>query len=223
MSDQITRIIEIKNKIFALTVIFFLLFTSHCFCLSGKCIRVIDGDTIVVFSGNKKIKVRLYGVDCPETKQKYGKQAGQFTSRHAMEKTVWIEEKGSAYNRVVGIVYIKSLCLNSGLLKSGYAWYAPKYCRGNFCVTWKSYALLAKKESAGLWSDPDPVAPWDFRVGKTKTSVKHNDGCFQGNTSSKKFHRQGCKYFNCQKCSVVFKTLRETIKKGFVACRIYMP
>jgi len=99
----------------------------------------------------------LYGVDCSETKQKYGKQARQFTSRHAMEKTVRIEEKGSSYNRVVGIVYIKSLCLNSELLKSGYAWYVPKYCRASFCQSWKSIELAAKRTSAGLWSDLDPV------------------------------------------------------------------
>ncbi len=212
---------RIRNKIFltVVTVILFLCSASYGFAFSGKCIRVADGDTIVVLTGNDKIKVRLYGVDCPETDQRYGKKAKLFTSKHVLDRTLRIERKGKSYNRIVGIVNAKDFCLNSSLLKSGYAWHSTKYCKASFCQSWKSIELAAKRTFVGLWSDPDPIPPWDFR---SKTSVKNNGGCFRGNIASKKFHRKGCKYFNCRDCSVVFKTSREAIKKGFVACRICM-
>ncbi len=69
-----------RNKILltAIAVILFLCSASYGSTLSGECIRVIDGDTIVVLIGNDKIKVRLYGVDCPEIDQRYGKKAKRF-------------------------------------------------------------------------------------------------------------------------------------------------
>ncbi len=68
--------------------------------------------SIMVFLGNRKIKVRLYGVDSPETKQKYGKQARQFTSRHAMGKIVRIEEKGSSVHTTGwSVSYISKICV----------------------------------------------------------------------------------------------------------------
>jgi endonuclease YncB( thermonuclease family) len=47
---------------------------------SGKVIRVIDGDTISVLKDKEPVRIRLYGIDCPEKKQAFGKKAKQFTS-----------------------------------------------------------------------------------------------------------------------------------------------
>jgi micrococcal nuclease len=113
----------IRNKFFVavVTLILFLCSASYGYAFSGKCIRVTDGETIVVLRGNDKIKIRLYGVDCPEIDQRYGKKAKIFTSEHVLGKTLRIEEMGKFYNRIVGIVYANDFCLNSTLLKSGYA------------------------------------------------------------------------------------------------------
>jgi len=45
---------------------------------TGKVAGVSDGDTISVMRGGKAVKVRLYGIDCPEKKQPYGTKARQF-------------------------------------------------------------------------------------------------------------------------------------------------
>lgn len=216
---------EIKGGIFltAVMIILVIFFVSYGFAFSGKCIRVTDGDTIVVLADNKKIKIRLYGVDCPEMKQKYGKQARQFTSSHAKGKTVQVKQKGESYNRIVGIVHADDLCLNSELLKSGHAWYSSKYCRETVCTAWKAYELTAKRMGRGLWSDPDPVPPWEFRAGKTGKSIRNNNGIFSGSITSKKFHCKGCKYFNCQQCSAIFKTSEDAVRKGFAPCGICRP
>ena len=48
---------------------------------SAKVVKVSDGDTITVLTQNKEsIKVRLYGIDAPETKQDFGKASKQYLS-----------------------------------------------------------------------------------------------------------------------------------------------
>jgi hypothetical protein len=72
--DSLFFMTWIRNKFFVavVTLILFLCSASYGSAFSGNCIRVTDGDTIVVLTGSYKIKVRLYGVDCPETDQRYG-------------------------------------------------------------------------------------------------------------------------------------------------------
>ena len=39
----------------------------------GQVVKVSDGDTITVLApGNQQVKIRLYGIDCPEKKQAFG-------------------------------------------------------------------------------------------------------------------------------------------------------
>jgi len=57
-----------------------LLLPSLCLAFQGQCVKVLDGDTITVLGqGNKEIRVRIYGVDCPEKSQNFGQKAKKFT------------------------------------------------------------------------------------------------------------------------------------------------
>src|SRR5271157_2734981 len=47
---------------------------------AGKVVGVSDGDTITVLRDRTQVRIRLYGVDCPETGQDFGSRAKQFTS-----------------------------------------------------------------------------------------------------------------------------------------------
>jgi endonuclease YncB( thermonuclease family) len=55
---------------------------------SGKVVRVADGDTIEVLRDGAPIRIRLQGVDSPETHQPFGTRAKQATSELAFGKTV---------------------------------------------------------------------------------------------------------------------------------------
>jgi len=72
---------------------FLLLFISLCGVaiagqISGKVIGVSDGDTITVLQNNQQFKVRIYGVDCPESSQSFGRKAKEFTSSMVFGKKV---------------------------------------------------------------------------------------------------------------------------------------
>lgn len=89
--------------------------------------RVIDGDTIEI---NNNQKVRLIGVDTPETvspKKKiecYGVEASNFTKEKLLGKSVKLEKDISEtdkYGRLLRYVWLDDQMFNEILVKEGYA------------------------------------------------------------------------------------------------------
>lgn len=135
--------------------------------LTGKVVKVTDGDTVIIITDdNTQVKIRLHGVDCPERKQDFGNKARQFTSLSAFGKTVKVEVKDKdRYGRLVAIVKLPDgRILNEELLKNGLAWHYKHYDQS------EKYTVLehqAKRDKLGVWSMPNPIAPWEFRrVGR---------------------------------------------------------
>lgn len=56
--------------------------------LKGKVVGVVDGDTLTVLVDGKGERIRLYGIDCPEKAQPYGKAAKKRTSELVFGQTV---------------------------------------------------------------------------------------------------------------------------------------
>ena len=131
--------------------------------LSGKVISVKDGDTIDILYNNKKLTIRLAHIDCPEKKQPYGQAAKQFVSDKCFGQTVTIRHNNEydRSKRLIGEVILSdNENLNKSLVKAGLAWHFKKYSTDN------SYAVLeqeARKQRIGIWSEPNPVAPWEWR------------------------------------------------------------
>jgi micrococcal nuclease len=107
---------------------------------SANVLRVVDGDTIDVmldlgFDTWVRKRVRLYGIDCPETRtrdkkeKKLGLKAKEFTSQMCNEFNLQctIKSKGlGKFGRVIGEVFFyksseEFYCLNDMLLDKGYA------------------------------------------------------------------------------------------------------
>ena len=124
-----------------------------------------DGDTITVLrNGKQQVKIRLYGIDTPERRQAFGNKAKQFTSGMVFGKVVEIESVDiDRYGRTVAIVKIESLILNEELVRESFAWVYPEFCHRPICN--KCYVLSVNAHDAkkGLWVDPNPIPPWEFR------------------------------------------------------------
>ncbi|KAA9340536.1 thermonuclease family protein [Adhaeribacter soli] len=134
-----------------------------------KVIGVKDGDTVELLMDNKPVTVRLYGVDCPEKKQDFGTQARKFTSDLAYGKFVRLEQKGTdRYGRTIGEIFLPDgKSLNKELVANGYAWYYRAYANDPQLGYLENDARRLER---GLWSQPNPVAPWDFRKNKREKS-----------------------------------------------------
>lgn len=139
-----------------------LLFAVQNEIFTAKVIGVTDGDTIVVLTDeNKQIKIRLEGIDCPETKQDFGTKAKQVTVDLCFQKTVRVEQSGTDhYGRMLAFVFVNDVCINNELLKQGMAWHYKKYNKNNELAKLETEA---RNKKVGLWSMNDPIAPWDFR------------------------------------------------------------
>lgn len=158
-----------KIRFLALIVIFVLAFALTAFArseFSGRVVRVADGDTITVLApGNQQVKVRLYGIDCPEKGQAFGQKARSFTADRVAGRNVTVSVLDTdRYGRAVGVVKTDDGgVLNRELLANGYAWLYTRYCRASFCSEWQAQEMLARKAKAGLWLDKKPMEPWSWR------------------------------------------------------------
>jgi micrococcal nuclease len=146
-------------------LIFFLLLIPSPNSFYAKVVGVHDGDSITVLTAsNQQIKVRLEGVDCPELKQDYGQKAKQYTSSLCFQKQVRIETTGKdRYGRTLAFVYVGNTCINKELLKAGMAWHFKKYNSNSELGRLEN---AARSKKTGLWSQPSPRPPWEFRKKK---------------------------------------------------------
>jgi micrococcal nuclease len=129
----------------------------------AKVIGVVDGDSIVVLTEDKQqVHVRLEGIDCPEMKQDFGNRAKQATVDICFGKEVRIEKTGlDRYGRTLAFVYIGDTCVNKYLLEIGMAWHFKKY---NSDTVLAKLEIEARGKKVGLWSQPNSIAPWEWRI-----------------------------------------------------------
>ncbi|MDK2741954.1 MAG: thermonuclease family protein [Nitrospira sp. BO4] len=152
-------------------IIIFLFLTvspSHAGDFIGRVISIKDGDTIEVLHNRKAERIRLTGIDCPERKQAFGRRAKQATSSLSFGQQVTIQTTGKdRYGRTLGTVVLPNRRnLNHELVKEGWCWWYRKYAPGDTVLEGlESEAREAKK---GLWIDPHPIAPWEWRASRKK-------------------------------------------------------
>ena len=139
---------------------------AHADTLSGKVVKVIDGDTLVVRDAAKKrYTVRLAEIDAPEPKQPFYTEASRSLAELCYRKSATVEwsERDDA-KRYIGYVTCDGKDANAEQLKRGMAWASPKYTRPTSALyELETYARLRR---IGLWVDDGPVAPWEFAAKK---------------------------------------------------------
>lgn len=143
-----------------------ILLPSLAFAFPGKVIHIADGDTITVLTPDKRqVKVRLYGIDTPEKRQPFGRKAGDFTKSLCALQAVDVDViDHDRYGRSVGLVTLADgRCLNTEILRAGFAWVYTKYCRKGFCDDWMGLEQDARSLRRGLWSDDNSTPPWEWR------------------------------------------------------------
>lgn len=129
---------------------------------SAKVVRITDGDSLRALHQQSEVEIRLEGIDCPEHGQAFGNRAKQATSELAFGKTVTVRPTGKdQYGRTLAdIVLPDGTNLNQELVRLGYAWWFRKYSSDETLARLEAEARQAKR---GLWADPKPVAPWEWR------------------------------------------------------------
>jgi micrococcal nuclease len=127
---------------------------------SVKVNRIVDGDTLEIEWKGKKEKIRLIGVDTPETKKPgtpvmyYGKEASEYTKKRLEKQTVqleWDVDRTDRYDRLLAYVWIGDELFNSTLVKEGYARIATFPPNVKYVDQFKKDQEAARSKKKGIW------------------------------------------------------------------------
>ncbi len=136
---------------------------------NAKVIRIMDGDTMEVLYNNTPIKIRLAHIDSPEKRnsQPFGNNAKKALSDLCFSQNVLVyPQKYDRYKRLIAIIInSKKQTVNQEMVKVGMAWHFKKYSSD---VTYAVLENNARKNRIGLWKEPNPIAPWEWRKPKAK-------------------------------------------------------
>ncbi len=128
----------------------------------ARCVKVYDGDTIEVMAGGpRSVRVRLHAIDSPEKGQPFSNVARKRTRELVEGRRVRVEVRDrDQYDRLVARIYIDDRDLSEQLISEGLAWHYTRYSSE---LALGQAQRQARKARRGLWQDPDPVPPWEFR------------------------------------------------------------
>ena len=127
----------------------------------GQVVAVADGDTLTVFDGTHQIRVRLAEIDAPERKQAFGTVSRQHLAKLCFRVQARVQVQDfDRYGRAVGRVTCGRTDANAAMVEAGLAWVYRRYARDPGLL---QLERGARKTQRGLWRDPAPVPPWEFR------------------------------------------------------------
>ncbi len=192
--------------------------------IEGKVVKVSDGDTITVLDkDNKQYKIRFQGIDAPESKQDFGQVSKENLANMIFGrqvKVVW--SKMDKYGRTVGKVLLDGRDINIEQIKAGLAWHYKAYAKEQPAedrVTYAAAESEARAAKRGLWQDPNPTPPGEWRAdAKTdRWGAAPPEGTIIGNNNSKSYHRPDCPGYRAmaEKNRVFFKSVEEAEAAGY--------
>lgn len=135
---------------------------------AGTVTRVSDGDTVWIQpdvpgdgSRPRRLRVRLVGLDAPERCQAHGDAAGAALSARVLGRQVTVRRRATDdYGRALGSVWLGSQDVGAWLVREGHAWSARHHGVPGPYASEEREARAARR---GLFADPAPLLPRDFR------------------------------------------------------------
>jgi len=225
------------SAVLALSLLLGILLASAARDETGTVVRVVDGDTLVVGIGGRADKVRLIGVNAPESVdprrpvQVYGKEASEFTRRLAEGKKVTLlREAGTAdrdrYGRLLRYVVLPDgTLLNGEIVRQGYG---HAYLRYPFARMEEFRALerQARKRGLGLWGSstpqgrPEPAAAVGIMAGRPAAQA-----AYVGSARGRVYHRPTCEWAlkTAAANRIPFLSAEEARDAGYAPCRVCRP
>lgn len=164
-----------RISLFALSLVLLLTCTAHAGrIIEGMVKAVYDGDTILLATReDNRLKVRLYGIDAPETKKpdKPGQPYGDVSKRMLMYKIMGRRVTAEIidvdqYKRAVVVIRFNGRDINREMVIEGMAWAYRQYLQGPYESEYVRIEAGARSRRAGLWRESNPQPPWEFRQKK---------------------------------------------------------
>ncbi|MDO9419975.1 MAG: thermonuclease family protein [Herminiimonas sp.] len=137
--------------------LFFLSIAAH----AHQVVTIADGDTMTLLVDQKPLKIRLANIDAPEKKQPFGQRSKESLSKLCWGKDAkYVTETIDKYKRTVAVVFCDGAQVHKVQVALGMAWVYPKYNKDS---NLPALQQAAKLTGLGLWADPHPLSPWEWR------------------------------------------------------------
>jgi micrococcal nuclease len=188
-----------------------------------RVVRVVDGDTFIASVDGKDTRIRLIGVDTPESVhpnkevEHYGLEASDFLKEILQGERVFFkyDQNNSAsghkdrYERMLAYVYRSSdsLFVNAEIIRQGYG-HAYTSFPFTFLEDFMKLERDARMQKRGLWADTEEENP------------AHPDSLVWFNPGSNKYHREDCRYKTESSLSLPFD---EALRKNLEPCKVCKP
>ena len=130
--------------------------------MTGKCVKVLDGDTLIIECEKNRRTVNIEGIDAPELGQPWGKEVRGFVRDMVRGQDVKVEVLEDNGDTVLARVTVNGIDLSEMLVSRGLAW-VPE---GSTDSDLLGMGTKAKDLPCGLWMDPEPEPPWEFRAAR---------------------------------------------------------
>jgi micrococcal nuclease len=207
-------------------------FATNAYSNTFKCTRVVDGDTIVVDYHGKLEKVRLIGVDTPETVhpnkpvEYLGKEASNFTHALVEGKAVTLEfdwQQRDKYGRLLAYVYLQDgILINKKIIEEGYGHAYTKY-PFKYLDEFRAAERRAQDAGKGLWGASSNLTREEVkRVNGNKVLAAADAGgqIVYVTRTGAKYHRGHCRYLRRSKIPM---KLRDAVAAGYTPCKVCVP
>lgn len=126
-----------------------------------EVLKVVDGDTIQIKFNGKKERLRLIGIDTPESvhpdeakNTENGKIASDYAKTLLEGKSITLEfdvEERDQYGRLLAYVYVDGEMINKKLIKDGYAQLETVPPNVKYVEEFTALLKEAKEAKRGLW------------------------------------------------------------------------
>ena len=135
-------------------------------------LKIVDGDTFIGLTiDSRKVLFRLQGVDAPEKDQPFSEKSKKKLKKLIGGKLIGIKVQENSENgrSMVRAYTPKGKDVSAEMLKSGLAWHLKNYDNS---VIYSQLENEARKIGKRLWSEVNPISPWDFRKNSKKPFLK---------------------------------------------------
>ena len=149
--------------------------TNNSFDYYVRVVKIVDGDTFIGLTNDKReVHFRLQGIDAPEKGQHFSEKSKEKLAELIAGKFVGIkaQQKPDRYGRLIVWAYTpEGKDVSAEMLKAGHSWHFTKFDDSAF---YSQLETEARKNRSGLWSEANPIEPWNFRKEHNTNNSKKN-------------------------------------------------
>lgn len=167
--------LALTRLVVLVSVFLFVTISTSAATLYGRVEAVDEGDVLTVFNLNRSIKIRLLGIDAPETDQPLAEVSKQHLADLVLNKFVVVHYTGlGSKGYILGRVMLADMDVCAQMLRDGVAWYdasGASRLNSQEQTTYAAAEQAARSERRGIWENPNSIAPWEFLKARQQAAA----------------------------------------------------